>query len=590
MVPKFLIRLAAAAVAGLLLPAAPAAQQFVLSSQDRARLVAIDFTAFGPDGSPVTDLTPADITLRIDGRTRAIRALDYISTTDTARRVAPPFGTNIGGTDSRAVVLIIDDETLRPGREIELKEDIRKFLAQLGPADRVALVTLPYGGMKADFTADHSRVMSALGPITGRAPQQESASDAGCRTRSTLVALAGVLESLSSAEAPVTAVLFTAGLTPPKGVESLSRQTIDGVPYMNTVGTCEVLTDHYNSVSAAAARSRAQLFVIQPELSASNTGRAGLEHLTGQTGAPLWNLRSGNETALDRVAAQTAGFYLARIEPDPSESPELVRGYSVSANRPGVTIRHRPQLQVRRPASAAPVKVGAPLDMMREARLFTDLPLRVTAAPSRNADGSLKIVTLFDAPGTPSLTAAMIGLFAADGRMVASASLTAAELAASPVAAALSAPPGEYRLRVAAMDAQGRGGAADVELSATLTEAGPLTLSGLILGQSRAEGFVPKLEFSTEISALAMLEIYGGKAGTAVGVAFEIATTPNGPALATLPGAFAPTSEPDKFVVTAAIPVGALKPGDYTIRAIVAAQGAAGGRVVRTLRKLPPAQ
>lgn len=585
-----LIRLVVMATAGVvLLSAAVAAQQFVLSSQDRARLVAIDFTAFGPDGTPVTDLTPADITLRIDGRTRAIRALEYISTTDMARRVAPPFGSNIDGTDSRAVVLIIDDETLRPGRELDLKEDIRKFLGQLGPADRVALVTLPYGGMKADFTHDHARIMTALGPITGRAPQQESSSEAGCRSRSTLVALAGVLESLSSADAPVTAVLFTAGLTPPKGVESLSRQTIDGIPYMNTVGTCEVLTDHYNNVSTAAARSRAQLFVIQPELSANNAGRAGLEHLTGQTGAPLWNLRSGTESALDRVAAQTAGFYLARIEPEPSESPELVRGYSVSANRPGVTIRHRPQLQVRRPASAsgAPVKVGAPLDMMRQARLFTDLPLRVTAAPSRNADGSLKVVTLFDAPGTPALTAAMIGLFASDGRMVASASLSAAELAASPVIAALSAPPGDYRLRVAAMDGQGRGGAADVELSATLTDAGPLKLSGLILGQSRAEGFVPKLEFSTEISALAMLEIYGGKAGTAVGVAFEIATTPNGPALATLPGAFAPTTEPDKFIVTAAIPVGALKPGDYTIRAIVAVQGEAGGRVVRTLRKLP---
>ncbi len=29
-----------------------AQQQFVLSSQDRARLVAIDFSAFGPDGLP----------------------------------------------------------------------------------------------------------------------------------------------------------------------------------------------------------------------------------------------------------------------------------------------------------------------------------------------------------------------------------------------------------------------------------------------------------------------------------------------------------------------------------------------------------
>ena len=154
--------------------------------------------------------------------------------------------------------------------------------------------------------------------------------------------------------------------------------------------------------------------------------------------------------------------------------------------------------------------------------------------------------------------------------------------------AALSAPAGDYRLRVAPLDNQNRAGAADVNVSVGLTDAGPLKLSSLVVGQNRPEGFAPRLEFSTEVTALAMLEIYGASAGTAVGVAFEIATSLNGPAIATLPGAFAATNEPDRFIVTAAIPIGALPPGDYAIRAIVAAQGQAGGRVVRTIRKLAP--
>lgn len=85
---------------------------------------------------------------------------------------------------------------------------------------------------------------------------------------------------------------------------------------------------------------------------------------------------------------------------------------------------------------------------------------------------------------------------------------------------------------------------------------------------------------------MAYLEIYGGKEGTLVGVAFEIARTPNGPALVTLPGAIAATSEPDRFLVTAALPIGALAPGDYVVRATVALQGQAGGRVLRPLRKV----
>jgi hypothetical protein len=589
MFPKLLFRPLTLAIAGAsLLTATSTAQQFVLSSQDRARLVAIDFSAFGPDGKPVTDLTPADVTLKVDGRTRAIRALDYISATDRAPRVPEPFGTNTVPESARAVLLIIDDETLRPGREKDLKDDVRAFLGKLGGNDRVGLATLPYGGIKAHFTTDHNRILAALDPIVGRAPQTESASDAGCRSRSTLVALAGTLESLSSGDTPVTVVLFTGGLVGPKGVESLSRGE-----FMNTMGQCEVLTDHYNQVSAAVARSRAQLYVIMPELGADNSGRAGLEHLTGQTGAPLWNLRSSNDTAMDRVAAQSSGFYLARIEPDPSESAEMVRGYSVSSNKPGVTIRHRPQLQLRRTsaAGAAPAtKVTSTLDMMREGRMFSDLPLRVSAATSRNADGSLKVLAVFDAPGTPSLNSAMVGLFDITGRMVASTTATAAELAASPTVAALSAPVGEYRLRVAAIDSQNRAGAADVDVNVALTDAGPLKLSSLVIGQNRAEGFAPRLEFTTEVTALAMLEIYGGTAGTAVGVAFEVASSLNGPAIVTMPGAFAATNEPDKFMVTAVIPVGALPPGDYAIRAIVAAKDQPAGRVVRSIRKLPAAK
>jgi len=582
-----LLRWAAAAAAGLcLLTAAVAAQQFVLSSQDRARLIAVDFTAFGPDGLPVTDLTAADVTLRIDGRTRAITALEYVSTTTGTPRVPPPFGTNAVTTNARTVLLVIDDETLRPGAESALREDIQTFLAKLNPVDRVALVTVPYGGMKSDFTSDHSRIMTAMGTIVGRAPQTGTADNAGCNTRSTLVALAGTLDSLSSGEAPVTVVLFAGGLVGPKGVTGLSR---DG-DFMNTMGTCEVLPLHYTQVNTAVAKSRTQLYVVLPELSSDNSGRAGLEHLTGQTGAPLWNLRMGNETALDRIAAQSSGFYLARIEPDPSESPDTVRGYSVSSSRPGVTIRHRPQLQARSVgAPGAGTRVAAPLDMMREARLFTELPLRISGATSRNPDGSLKVLAMFDAPGSETLSTAMVGLFDSTGRMVSSSTVTSAELAGSPVIAALSAPPGDYRLRVAAIDTQGRAGSADVQVSVGLTEAGPLRMSGLVLGQNRPDGFLPKLEFRSEVTALAVLEIYGGAAGAPVGVAFEIASTLNGPAMATFPGAFAATTEPDKFVVTAAIPVGALAPGDYTVRAIVAAQGQPGGRVFRTLRKLPAA-
>ncbi len=135
----------------------------------------------------------------------------------------------------------------------------------------------------------------------------------------------------------------------------------------------------------------------------------------------------------------------------------------------------------------------------------------MTAATSRGADGHLRVLTLFDAPGATALTSAMVGLFDTSGRMVSSASLTDAELtppaSGGPFMVALTAPPGDYRLRVAAMEAPGRAGAADVEVSAGLTDAGPLKMSALLLGLSREGGFRPRLEFSTEATALAYMEL-----------------------------------------------------------------------------------
>jgi hypothetical protein len=85
---------------------------------------------------------------------------------------------------------------------------------------------------------------------------------------------------------------------------------------------------------------------------------------------------------------------------------------------------------------------------------------------------------------------------------------------------------------------------------------------------------------------MAHVEIYGAAAGESVGAVFELARSANGPALVTLKGTFAATADPDRFLVSAALPIGALAPGDYVVRAIVAAKDKTGGRVLRALRKV----
>lgn len=558
------------------------AQQFVLSSQDRARLIAVDFSVVSADGSPVSDLRPDEVTLKIDGRTRAIRSLEYVPVRTTAGIDTPlPFGSNVATDEGRAIVLIVDFESIRPGRESALREHIGQFVRTLSPNDRIALVTVPYGGVKVDLTTDHARITTAVMAMSGQAPSVESESEAACRTRATLVALRGAIDDLRGGEAPVTVVLFSGQMAAPQGVQSMQT----GV----SLGRCQLLREHFQQVSGAVANARAQLYIVKPELSTSTAGIAGLEHLTGVTGAPLWNISGPDGGALARVLRESGGYYLARFEPQPEETQGSVRGLSVDISRPGVELRTRPQMTVvRQQARFAGTAPATPLAMMKEARVFRDLPLRIAGFSSREPGSrDVRVIVLFDSPDpAASINDAIVGLFAEDGRLVASRVMPAAELVGPTITTALTVPAGAYRLRVAAAEASGRGGTADFTLDAGLVSAGGLTLSDLVLGLSRDGQFQPRLEFGAQATAMAHLEVYGGREGARVGVVFEIARSVNGPAIVGMPGAFAATTEADRFLVTAAIPIGALPPGDYVVRATVAAQDQAGGRVVRPIRKV----
>ena len=82
---------------------------------------------------------------------------------------------------------------------------------------------------------------------------------------------------------------------------------------------------------------------------------------------------------------------------------------------------------------------------------------------------------------------------------------------------------------------------------------------------------------------LAYVDIYGGKPGEQVTATFELARSLNGPAILTVPGTLAAAG--DHHSATAAVPIGALTPGDYIVRATVGIAGQPATRVERTLRK-----
>ena len=265
-------------------------------------------------------------------------------------------------------------------------------------------------------------------------------------------------------------------------------------------------------------------------------------------------LAAGGENSLSRIALETSASYLASFQPEPSERNGKAHRVELRVTRPDVTVRVGTQIPIARAdAGNARKNSVSPRDMLREATVYRDLPLRVAAFASRDAADKLKLVALGElVDPSAKLTAAVIGVYDAKGKLTAQSTAPSESLATQPLMFAVIVPPGPYRIRVAATDASGRSGTADYDMAADLTAAGALKLSSLLLGTD-AGGFKPLLQFKNEPSAMATFDLYG-KPPSQLPLKLELAATADGPALLQASPSGSGTKDPDRFVVSGVFP------------------------------------
>ena len=556
----------------------------------------VDFIALDADGSPVADLQPSDVEIRIADRVRTVRALRRVSAAPRPRaagapaRVPSPYGTNDNVAAGRRFVLVIDQESFVAGREHLFRDAIEGLLADLTPADRTMVAALPFGGVMVPFTADTARIRLAAGRVTGQGSRTETGSGLACRTRRFLESLDGLLRDRGPLDSPQTLILFTAGLAGPR------RDAPMGV----LPGMCELLVDVFRQVGTAASAARANVYVMQPadigigtSLSRPTVGGTGdigsdnplegIEHLAGATGGTRLPLDATGTGSLGRIARESSAYYVAELEPIASEAFGRSRRLSVRLARRGVTVRARPEVTLTdmAPARAARLTVS---DILGSSEPATDLQLRVGGFTVRDPDGKLRVGVLVE-PVDPSVTLASAGAILIDGTDRVVTHWHARDATERPLLGAMTVPPGPYRVRAAAIDTAGRPGAAEMDLDAGLTQVGELSLGSLLLGVSRDGVHSLQLEFGSELTARASFDIYGGTAGQRLSATLEVSRTLDGPAMATVPLALT-RADDTRVVATGAVPLGALAPGDYVVRGIIRLEDGSTGRVVRTLRKV----
>jgi VWFA-related protein len=596
-----------AALAALIVAGGGAAySQQPAATPTEAELVSVDFVAVGADGRPVKTLTREDVALRVGGRERPIYALQYVElsgASPTADRsgiipaaLPDPFGSNLPADAGRLVMLVVNHESISPGRERPSRDAAVRFLRSLSPRDRIGVVTVPRGATLVNPTRDHEQVRSALMQISGQAPQttaaglpataqaaavtpgQVAASDRACMTRLTLENLTGIVESLGSQDEPKTIVFISGGLSTP---------TRDA-PANRAPGPCELKADDFEAVGKAARGSRAHFYVLQPhEVGAGQGGGgsevlAGLHNLAGATGGQLFTLAGSIDPVFTQVATETSGYYIVDFAPEASERNGLPHRIEVRVSAPDVKVRHHPQITIGRADGKDP-KFLTPHDMLRGVRRFRTLALRAIAYTAQDGDG-LAILAMAEPldPGV-KITSAAMGLVDAQNRLVRHWTAPAGGVPNDALAAKFPVTPGNYRLKVAAIDDRGRHGTVEFPFTANLTTAGPLRLSGVALGVANDGQFAPRMIFGDEPAAAVYVEVYGRMSGPAIRI--ELAETPDGPALASTPARLQPTRTPDRQIALGAVPISGILPGDYVIRVVVTDDGRPLGRAVRTLRK-----
>ena len=554
-----------------------------------ADLHAIQFGAVGEDGTPITDLRAEDIKVRIGARDRAVRSLQLITLGEAVADAAlpPPFGTNAVASSGRNLMLVVDEDSFRPTQLGPLRSSIESLLAKLGPDDRVMLATIPLGGIRVPFTNDHTKVQAALTKIGGHAPATETGSEFACRSRKMLEALVAFIEAIGVRENHGALVLLTSGIAAPR------RDNVAAL----APGMCELSENLFNRVSVAAGGGRLQMYLVRPgdasdrgaaslSVTGSDNPIAGIEHLVGVTKGKMLALTGSGGTAFDRIARETAAYYTASVESLPSDFSGRAQLLDVRVARRGVELRTSPSITFDSDPATAKLSMPSIRDMMGTSRVFRSLPLRAAGFPALAAEGqNIRVIVLAE-PVEPNvkLEVAAGALFDQDGKLVAQWLASPEEMKRPTVMGAMAAPPGGYRLRVAAIDTTGRAGTADYDLTAEIVRTGPLKLSSLVLGLARTSGFIPKLQFVDEPLAVAYVELEGVAAGARVNAGLEVAESLNGPAIVSERLSIESTGE-NRYRAMGSVPLGALPPGDYVARAVIGLEGHPMTRVVRVFRK-----
>jgi VWFA-related protein len=607
------------------------------SFETKAEIVLVDVNVVDRESRPVPTLTGNDFELEVNGQPRAIDSVQFISTVPTNTTAATPresaYSSNDSQTTGRLMLFVVDEGSLRVGVNRSVLRAAQSLFARLAPGDLVGLARLPNGIGGVEFTTDRTRITDALMKVTGspavrggmvhvniseawalenndtgtfinavdrecqgmtgpdlEACQNQVEAEArnmllefSSRARQTLASLEGLLRGLVALKTPVNIVMISEGMFVARDRSSMT------------------------ALGRLAAEARATIHIIRPsqqffDLEDRSPGGAssrffddglmseGLEQVAGQTRGSMSVVTGDGTSAFDRLGRELSGYYLLGFEPSDADRTGRERRIKVTVKPRGLTVRARPTFVVPAAEAATARKERTPMEelgeVLRSPLPVRALPMRVATYTAPDASSQKVRVVITAEVGDPATTPAdwpvgVVILDKNDKIVVNRGGVSTLQPASnkgleSPrlILTSVALDPGDYTLRLGAVDDTGRGGSVHHSINARLNN-GPsgLKVSDLMLvPQPPAAGELPRPRPTTVIDSdtvSAMLELTGSDQA-ALGktkVTLQVSDAENGNALINVEAKQAARGNVRAFA--AQMRLGILPQGEYIARAII---------------------
>ena len=372
------------------------------------------------------------------------------------------------------------------------------------------------------------------------------------------------------------------------------------------------------TLARLAAAARLTFYVIQPDESMVDIDKPrttgglgqeavlseGLEQIAGLTRGSYYKIATSGEGAFDRISRELSGYYLLAFEPTEGDRTSRDRRIRVEVGRRGLTVKSRATYALADSTAAKDVTSLPPEEQVKNLLASPmptpGLPMRVATYSVTSTEANRVRVVISAEIGDPATTAAEwpVGLLVFNSQDKVFIDSTrymtldpATTLAPSPrlLTMTMVLEPGEYSLRLAAIDHEGKSGSVHHTVDARLHRiAGDaVRASDLMISSDLMDGRVPRpVPTSVQNTELmySILELTGDLGRISKSrVMVQVADDDSAAALVSVEARPLPGSEGSRSFA-AVLKLGVLPPGDYVARAVIKVPGQADAIVARPFR------